>query len=195
MDEVSTDILQRCRSGDAEAFADVVQTYERPLFSFVYRFTAAEHGLPDAEDLVQEIFLRVWRGFPGWNPKRNASFAAWLFAIARNHLVEQLRRTRPELVDWDESHGDFLPSKRPSPREEAQLRELHDRAALAIAALPEKLRTAFLLRYHEERSYAEIAEVLQCDLGTVKSRISRARETLAEQLREDGEPSEPGVRR
>jgi len=179
--DIGTEVLERCRLGDAEAFAEVVQTYERPLFSFVYRSTAAERGLPDPEDIVQEVFLRAWRGFPGWNPGRSASFAAWLFAIARNHIVELLRRTRPETVSWEDSAAD-PPALLPSPRDAAGAAELRDRVAAAMTRLPEKLRTAFLLRFHEERSYAEIAEVLSCDLGTVKSRIARARDFLAREL-------------
>lgn len=182
--DISPDVLARCRRGDAEAFAEVVQTYERPLFSFVYRFAAAERGLPDPEDIVQEVFLRAWRGFPSWNPARSASFAAWMFAIARNHLVELLRRVRPETVSWDDSVAD-PPAMRPSPRDAAGAAELRDRVATSIACLPEKLRTAFLLRFHEERSYAEIAEVLSCDIGTVKSRISRARDFLARELADE----------
>lgn len=191
--EIGMEVLARCRRGDAEAFAEVVQTYERPLFAYVYRSTAAERGLPDPEDIVQEVFLRAWRGFPGWNPARSTSFAAWLFAIARNHVVELLRRTRPETVSWEDSAGD-LPAGLPSPREAAGTAELRDRVAATVCRLPEKLRTAFLLRFHEERSYAEIAEVLECDLGTVKSRIARAREFLARELA-DEKPVETGGRK
>ncbi len=188
MKNVSRDILDRCRNGDAEAFSEVVQTYERPLFSYVYRFTAGECGLPDSEDIVQEVFLKVWRGLPRWNPVPPRSFEAWLFTIARNHLVELLRRPRPQLVhntgDRDDILGRIVDEQRPSPRDNASFRELEASLATAVAALPEALRTVFLLRFHEDLSYLEIAECMDCEVGTVKSRLSRARAFLTTELRE-----------
>jgi len=196
MSDVTDEMIERCRSGDASAFAQVVETYERPLFAYVYRFTAGEKQIPDPEDIVQDIFLKVWKALPKFDSKRSSSFQAWLFSVARNHLISILRKKRPDMVrDDDEGDGLFgriVDVGASSPREVAEANQLKDEVAAAVSSLTEKLRTAFILRYYEDMPYSEIAEVLQCSEGTVKSRISRAREILSLKLRDHLGP-ESGV--
>ena len=187
MDELSQDIIDRCCQQDASAFAIAVQTLERPLFAYVYRFTVGESNLPDPEDIVQDIFLNVWNGLPGLKADSPSGFQAWFFRIARNHLISILRKKRPEMVrDNDEGDGLFgrIPDRGPSPRESAQSNQLESNVAEAVSSLNEKLRTAFILRYYEDLSYGEISAILECSEGTVKSRISRAREILSQQLKD-----------
>jgi len=129
----------------------------------------------DAQDAAQEVFLKAYRGLKGFRP--DASLYTWLYRIAVNTCLDYKRKSRREAFR-NASLTEDLPSDAPFPEQLYESAEIHDSIQLALQKLPEKLKIAIVLREMEGLSYEEIAEVLHTPLGTVKSRISRAREQL-----------------
>ena len=187
MEEVSTEVIRHCQNGSAESFAEVVEAYERPLFSYVFRLLAHARVGMEPEDVVQEVFLKAYTQVRTFDPLRGARFSTWLFTITRNYCISLLRKksVEREMDDVEDGEVEALADSRlPDPRAVASERELAERVAAAVAALPEKLRSVFILRIYEDMPYEEIAEVMECNIGTLKSRMSRAREKLARALAE-----------
>lgn len=195
MQEVAAIVIQSCQGGDMQAFAEVVALYERPLFSFVYRLL---HGAPvgcEPEDVVQEIFIKAYRKLWHYDPERGNKFSTWLFAIARNQCLDLLRKKTiaARIDDHDKGTVEDLSDPRgETPREALWRAELAQIVAGAVEALPENLKSAFILRHYEEMSHADIAIVMDCNVGTVKSRLARARERLAEMLKDFYGPAQNG---
>jgi len=185
MEDISRDTIGRCREGDMEAFSNVVERYERPVYAYIYRFLGGSRLAASTEDAVQEVFLKVYRKMHTFDPDRGARFSTWLFAVARNHCISLLRKRTVE-NDRDDAWGGELeafPDRGlANPRESAGERELGDRVATAVGALPERIRSAFILRHYEGLSYDEIGTVMRCSPGTVKSRVNRAKEKLMQEL-------------
>jgi len=181
MEEISRDIIRNCQNGSAECFANIVALYERPLFSFVYRLLTGSHREGYVEDAVQEIFLKAYKNIRGFRTERKTRFSNWLFTIARNHCLSLLRkrgiRTR-SLDDEREKRGPMVDARSRNPGQEALQKEMMEKMTTAVAQLPEGQKSAILLRHYECLSYEDIAQILDCSVGTVKSRIFRARENL-----------------
>ena len=167
-------LAARAQMGDRPAFERLVRRYQDRVFRFILRMV----GIRDeAMDLAQETFLKAYRALPGWRPE--ARFSTWLFQIARNAALDALRRRR---------HIDFV-SLTSGPDEEAidpcdtaplpeELLADKQRIGLlerALRELPVEQREILLLRELEDMSYADIAATLNIEVGTVKSRIARAR--------------------
>jgi RNA polymerase sigma-70 factor (ECF subfamily) len=170
-----------------QAFSTVVERYEKPIYSFVYRMLQRSAFPGAAEDVVQEVFLKVYRKIDTFDLERGSKFSTWLFAIARNHCVSLFRKNGPESNRADLDDGQFaaIPDPRsPNPRDVAGESEIRQRIATAVAELPEKVRSPFVLKHYEGLSYDEIAAVMGCSAGTVKSRVSRAKEKLLHQLKD-----------
>jgi RNA polymerase sigma-70 factor, ECF subfamily len=171
--------------GEPRAFEHLVDRYQVRLLNFVYRMIGDRER---AEDLVQEAFLRVYRHLDRFDPARK--FSTWLYTIASNLAKNELRNrgrsplvlfqyfrqrqneqeTRPYEYEDPATRPDDLFARR-------QLRELVDRTVVKLAA---RHREVFVLRELEGKSYEEIAEITHCNLGTVKSRLNRARQAFAE---------------
>jgi RNA polymerase sigma factor (sigma-70 family) len=184
-------LIQRCLQGDQAAWEVIVRQHWRKVFNVAYKFVA-KHD--EAEDLTQEIFLKVFKSLDTFD--RRANFQTWLISVSRNLCIDHYRSVRKEreTIDRAVDTTDIAPAA-PDPGPIAAL-EQRDRVMLlrqALAALPETLRTAVLLRDIQELSYQEIADKLQLPEGTVKSRINRGRTELARQIRklrgEDYSPS------
>lgn len=162
----------------------VVAAYEKPLFSYVYRLVYNKSAGRDPEDIVQEVFLKAYTRIRTFDPVRG-SFTGWLFAIARNHCLSLLRKKsiddRLEDLGQDEVER-IIDRDSPTPREVAWERDVSRIVAAAVSALPEKLKSAFLLRHYQDLSYEEIAVVMECNIGTAKSRVARAKDRLAREL-------------
>lgn len=177
--------LARARQGEARACAALVSRYERPVFALLSRFLG--RGRPElVEDLAQETFLRVFRDLPRFSPAGPARLSTWILTIATRLAIDERRRAgrRPA--------GEPAEADLPAPGRAEGLVEsrLVGRAvARAVAALPDEQRAVFLLRAYHDMDYLEIAEALECDVGTVKSRLSRARARLREAL-SDGETND-----
>src|SRR4051794_37896496 len=179
---VSIDVtIQRAAEGDQSAWDTIVRTYWRKVFNVAYRFVGT---YDEAEDLTQEIFLKVFRSLATFD--RRANFQTWLISVSRNLCIDHYRSVRQErrAIDRHVDPNELSPVAR-EPGPIAAL-EHEDRVALlreALAALPESLRTAVLMRDIQELTYQEIADRLRLPEGTVKSRINRGRVELARQIR------------
>lgn len=185
MEEISTEMIDRCRDGDMEAFAGVVQRYERPIYSFVYRILHHSAHSTSTEDVVQEVFLKVYRKIHTYDLDRGRKFSTWLFTIARNHCISLLRKKSVESrrADFDADEFAAIPdSGSPNPRDAAREAEVSETAARAVASLPERIRSAFVLKHYEGLSYNEIGAIMGCSSGTVKSRVARAKAKLMREL-------------
>jgi RNA polymerase sigma-70 factor (ECF subfamily) len=174
-------LIERCLNGDQQAWEQIVRQHWRKVFNVAYKFVA-KHD--EAEDLTQDIFLKIFKSLDTFD--RRANFQTWLISVSRNLCIDHYRSVRKEreTIDRDVDPGDLSPvSHEVSPYAALEQR---DRVALlreAMAALPETLRTAVLLRDIRELSYQEIADTLQLPEGTVKSRINRGRTELARQIK------------
>ena len=174
--------------GSELAFRTLVERYQRPVFSLVLRMVR-DHGI--AEDVTQEVFVKAWMALSRYDPRRR--FASWLFKIASNAAIDQLRRkklpTTPiETSDTDQSSIlDRIEDERSeSPDTLVKRRELSAALEAAVAALRPEYRLVVLLRFREELPYKDIAEATGMPLGTVKTNLRRARREIEERLRKDG---------
>ena len=164
----------RAQRGDATAFAALMRRYQERIYRFLVRMTRSPD---DARELAQETFLHAWQALPRWRPQ--ARLSTWLFRIARNQALDLLRHARRlEFLPIDELHVDLLPTDTTTPESELQARQGMAALERALAQLPLAQREILLLRDIEDLSYEDIAEVLGIRLGTVKSRIARARTAL-----------------
>lgn len=177
------DLVQRAQLGHEDAFAQLVRRYQVPVVRFCERMTAS---LPDAEDLAQETFVRVYRHLNRLEP--HARFSTVLFGIARNitlnHLRDSGRRGRGRSVVLDDQQRETRPQN--DPTRGARLSEMQGMLQAALQKLSPDHREIVLLREVEGMEYDEIATVLGCQRGTVKSRLARAREQLRLNLIELG---------
>jgi len=180
-------LMLRVKQGDAAAFTRLVDKYKQPVMNLAWRTLRDES---EAEDLAQNVFVQAWKSAARYQPR--AKFSTWLFTIARNLCLNEIRRRvrhPAESLDRTHDNSDDQPlhqvvDKKVSAAPDELLRgELEEKVAAALEDLPENQRTALLLCRQEELSYEEIAEVLGCSLSATKSLIHRARETLKARLK------------
>jgi RNA polymerase sigma-70 factor (ECF subfamily) len=170
--------------GDRDAFAQLVGRYESRLVNYLYRLVRSSE---DAHDLAQEVFLKVYQALDRFDPQYR--FSTWLFRVAQNAAIDQIRRQRLKLVsmtrenpeggeerDWDFASGD------PTPYGDLRNRERGSAIQQAVDALPWEYRELILLRHFGELSYEEIATLKKLPLGTVKNKLFRGRQMLKERL-------------
>ena len=170
--------IARAQQGDATAFSELVARYQERIYGFLVRLTRSQD---DALELTQETFLSAYTALARWRP--DAHFTTWLFQIARNQAFDLLRRRK--LVDFVALGGDQdLNIADPAPTPDRALETVQRLRELerALGRLPAEHREILLLREIEEMSYEDIAKVLDISLGTVKSRIARARAGLLEKM-------------
>jgi RNA polymerase sigma-70 factor (ECF subfamily) len=179
-------LVERCLSGDATGWEELVRTHSRRVFGLCYRFTSSE---TEAQDLTQEVFLRVFRTLRSYRSDEG-SFVTWLTRLSRNLLIDHYRRTRQErLTDPIEDQLPILEQKEyagaASVRPDRVLagREASEVLQGALGKLSPELRETVILRDLQEMEYREIAHVLRIPEGTVKSRLNRGRAELARLLR------------
>ncbi len=177
-------VVQSFLDGDAQAFTELVMRYQSRLLNFVYRTIGDRER---AEDLVQEVFVRVYRHLHRFDQTKK--FSTWIYTIASNLAKNELRnRSRNPLVlfqtirkNWEADHRPLQfedPTARPD--DLYRRRFLKDAVDRCVVQLPEHHRVVFVLRELEGKSYQEIAEITACNLGTVKSRLNRARNSFAQ---------------
>lgn len=170
--------IEAAKQGDQDAFELLVHQYEKRVFALTVRMC----GNPDdAAEAAQEAFLSAWQGLPFF--RGDSSFSTWLYRLASNACVDLLRRegrrrsqAGPSLDD-EELNLD-LPTSAPSPHEQVERQELREEIEKGLAALSPAYREVLVLREIHQLSYDEISQVLQLDVGTVKSRINRGRKQL-----------------
>jgi RNA polymerase sigma factor RpoE len=184
--EIDQALVERAQGGDKHAFDQLVSKYQRKLGRLLSRFI---RDPAEVEDVSQEAFIKAYRALPSF--RGDSAFYTWLYRIgintAKNYLVAQGRRA-PTSTEFDSEEAETFESA-------DQLRDINTPESLllskqigetvngAIDALPEELRTAIVLREIEGLSYDEIAGMMDCPIGTVRSRIFRAREAVAQKLR------------
>ncbi len=183
--DVADDVLvARAQKGDKNAFGLLVRKYQYRVTELVSRFVSDS----EAVDVAQESFIKAWRALGGF--KGNSAFYTWLYRIAintaKNHLVARGRRPANQDIDVADAelygHTERL-SHSDTPEAILLGDEVQNTVLNAIQDLPADLRTAILLREIEGMSYEEIAEAMDCPIGTVRSRIFRARTAIEETLR------------
>jgi RNA polymerase sigma-70 factor (ECF subfamily) len=182
------DVMLRVKTGDESAFAYLVQKYRRPMVGFMYRLC---HNPSTAEELAQEVFLRVYRSRTTYEP--SAKFTTWLYRIATNLAVNHARDTRHErpentvrLDEPDQETGTTpdLADESLSAEENILKRERLAAIRSRVNALPERQRVAVIMHKYQQMDYREIAGVLKLSESATKSLLFRAYETLREQLKE-----------
>ncbi len=184
------DLVRRAQKGDADAFDELVRVFSGPMYNLAYRMAG---NAADAGDLTQEIFVKLYRaiGKFGWRSK----FSTWLYRLAANTCYSGLRKIRrvasAEVVRLDDDRADDVrsrdtPDPGDLPSRRLERRELRHQIEGAIAVLPEDFREVIVLRDLQGLTYEEIAESIGCSVGTVKSRLARARTRVKERLRRDG---------
>jgi RNA polymerase sigma-70 factor (ECF subfamily) len=174
--------LAKAQKGDPQAFLLIVEQYQRPVYNLCYRMLG---NAQDAEDAAQETFLRVYKAMHRYDTKR--SFSSWLLSIAAHYCIDQIRKRRFKIVSVEELPVPDLPDI--SPGLETRLKDKEER--LRIRALLEVLdptdRAAVVLYYWYDYSYKEISQTLSLSISAVKSRLHRARRSMAGQWME-GQP-------
>ena len=178
------ELARRAAGGDEDAFAQLVGLHEKKVYGLALRMC----GNPeDAADAAQEAFLAAWKGLPRF--RGEAGFSTWLYRLTSNAAIDHLRRVKRQR--WEVSLDGGGPGldavdDAPSPQAQAEETELREAVAEGLSMLSEDHRQALLLRELRGLSYEEIASELRVDLGTVKSRISRARGSLRKILVKNG---------
>lgn len=176
-------LMLRFRDGDAEAFNTLFSRHMRSMINFAYRFV---HNREQAEELAQEIFLKVYEGAGGY--KAQAKFTTWLYRIAANVCLNEVRKPRfravhqplPEANDPALGCAEFQAGSAPDRLLEQQA--ISNVLKEALNKIPEKQRIAFILNKYQDFSYLEVAEIMKTSEKAVKSLIHRAKEALAERL-------------
>jgi len=186
MGENHTDLelVKRVQAGDKSAFDVLVLKYQQKVINLVMRYVHDPHI---AMDISQESFIKAYRGLK--NFRGDSAFYTWLYRIsintAKNHLVSRSRRMPDDDIDAQEAEqyeGGGKLRDMSTPENEMMTQEIHSTITTAIEALPDDLRIAITLRELEGLSYEEISDVMECPIGTVRSRIFRARDAIEKEL-------------
>lgn len=193
-DKNSEDIMWvvKTRNGSQAAFTCIVEKYQRPVCNLCY------HMLKDggeAEDAAQEVFVRVYTKLNSFDESRK--FSTWLYAIASHYCLDKLRQRRCNLVPLDDLVSEFYIADSSAPQPEAALlhKEQHLEIRRLLATLPPDYRILVLLKYWQTMSYDEMADTLNTTVGAIKSKLFRARKTLAKALVEQNAPRRTPIRR
>lgn len=181
-------LVQQAKAGDRDAFAALVTAYESKIYNLALRYLGNRE---DAMDASQEVFLRVFRFLPGF--QEESGFSTWIYRIGVNvckdMLTKRSRRNEQSIEmpdEEEESRTAEIADRRYDPAQLMEGQELRAVLADTIAELPEQQREMIVLRDIQGLSYEEIAQVLSLESGTVKSRLSRARENLRKKLLQNG---------
>ena len=183
--ELDQALVERVQNGDRRAFDLLVRKYQHKVVGLVSRYVR-NHA--ECEDIAQESFMRAWRAIATF--RGDSAFYTWLYKIAvntaKNHLVALKRRPPADDVNVDDAEfmvGAERMQDNATPEHEMMRQEIEQSVFSTVQALPEELRTAITLREVDGLSYDEIAQAMDCPIGTVRSRIFRAREAIDEKLR------------
>lgn len=183
--ELDQALVERVQKGDKRAFDLLVRKYQHKIISLVTRYVS---DWSEAQDVAQEAFIRAYRAIGSF--RGDSAFYTWVYKIAintaKNHLVSRGRRPPIGDITIDDAvllDGASQLRERATPEREMMRQEIERTVFDTVEELPEELRTAITLREVDGLSYEEIAEAMNCPIGTVRSRIFRAREAIDEKLR------------
>ena len=174
-------LLKKAKAGDMAAFEELIESYQRKIFNIALRIVG---NYDDANDLAQEVLIRIFKSIRSF--KEQSSFSTWIYRITTNVCLDDIRkRKNRKVISLDEEirveDGEMqrqIVSNDPLPEDTVERGELHDLVNGAISSLSEEHRLVIVLRDLQGFSYEEIARILKCPEGTVKSRINRARMAL-----------------
>jgi RNA polymerase sigma-70 factor (ECF subfamily) len=166
-------LVSQAQAGDVHAFESLVRQYRNDVFALSYHFV---RNREEAWDISQEVFIKAYRSLRQF--RGEASFKSWLLRITANQCKDQLKKRRLDTVPFEEAIKSDSPGPALGPGEQLQAKELGAAIQAALASLPPKHQTAFILREFEGMSYQEMAETMGCNLGTVMSRLHHARKKL-----------------
>lgn len=167
------EIIQKIRSGDTEAFKFLVERYQRPVFSMIRNILNDPHG---CEDIAQDVFFTAYRKLASFDPARSR-FSTWIFTIARNKTLNLIRKKKPVLTDNLPTQTDCS-----DPSDDLTQKEFFAELDIALETLPPRQKRAFVLAEFENLPYEDIAQIECTSLGTIKSRVHRAKKKLQKQL-------------
>jgi len=185
--EIDQQLVERAQRGDKHAFDMLVVKYQRKLARLLSQFI---RDTTEVEDVTQEAFIKAYRALPSF--RGDSAFYTWLYRIgintAKNFLVAQGRRAPTTSIGFDNEDAEGFEEgsqlrEMNTPESELTSKQIAQTVNQTLEELPEELRTAITLREIEGLSYEEIAVIMNCPIGTVRSRIFRAREAIAEKLR------------
>lgn len=170
-----TEIIRQVLKGDIESFRLLLARYEKPVIRMIRNIT---YDKESCEDIAQEVFLSAYKKLSSFDPNLS-SFSTWLFTMARNKSLNALKKTKPlsmsELPEKSNPHN---------PSDDMVRKEFYDRLDKTLQALPSRQRRAFVLAEFEKLPYDQIAQIEGTRLGTIKSRINRAKMRLRTALEE-----------
>jgi len=188
VDTIENRLARLARAGDRGAFRELVDLYKDRLFNLAYRMLGNRH---EAEEIVQDTFLRVFSHLDSYNAEKK--FSTWIYRIAHNLCIDRMRKRRKvysldaELPEGEGIDGYAqMPLDESSPEELLLVSETQRHVREAILELPDKYRSAVILKYLQDLSLNEIAEILDLPVTTVKTRVHRGREFLRKKLEESG---------
>ncbi len=176
MSNLELDWLERARQGDDDAFALLVETYQKPVYNLCYRMLGDPQ---EAEDAAQESFWRAYQALHRYDPQR--SFITWLLSIAAHYCIDQQRRRRVPTFSMDDVMEEILPDNAPNPEKVAAQSEEQRLLRQLLSKMKPQDRAAVVLRYWYDFSEKEISQTLSLSVSAVKSRLHRARIQLAEE--------------
>lgn len=185
------ELIERFNRGEKEVFNVLADRYAGRAYQIAYGVLGSRE---DAEEVAQDVFVRIYKALPRF--RGDSRFSTWMYRIAMNLARNKYRWNKSRgsqkkisleetEEEEDNSYGIQVPAKEPSPDEQADLTEYQQKVMREINNLPALYKEALILRNVEEMSYEQIAEILDCKLGTIKSRIARAREELRKRLETD----------
>ena len=181
-------LVKKAQKGDHKAFEQLMEEHFKKIYNLAYRMT----GNPDdASDMTQEVMLKLFRNIGSF--KGDSKFSTWVYRVATNTCLDELKKSRRHShtslnTEYDTGDGEItceVEDTSPTPEEMTEKKELRGMVADAVQRLSPDHRAAIVLRDIKGFSYGEIAKILNCTEGTVKSRISRARASLKEVLEKD----------
>lgn len=186
MKEQETSLVRKAKEGDGKAYDELTLLYKDAVYGIIYRMV---HNKQEAEDLSQEAFIKAYNSINSFNEEY--AFSTWLFKIATNNCIDFFRKRKLKTYSMDQTikykdeeiqqeYADDDPTVDNIILANEKSKMIHK----AIQELPEKYKIAIVLRHQEEKSYEDIAQILELPLGTVKARIFRAREMLKKSLKD-----------
>lgn len=177
--------IARAAKGDANAFETLMGAYEKKIYALCLRMMGNPH---DGEDAAQEVMLRIWRTIGQY--RFESAFSTWVYRVTASCCMDAIRKRQhheqPSLEEMGEASGFDPADGGETPQEQTERKETRSAIQQAIAAVPEGMREVFLLRDVHGLSVEETAQALQIAQGTVKSRLARAREKIAAELKRRG---------
>lgn len=185
VDTLNKTLIRKAIEGDERAYKKLLENYRGAIFNLLYKMV---RNREETEDLVQEAFIKAFNALSTFNEEY--AFSTWLYKIAVNNCIDHIRKKKLKTYSIDKpvpskdgELGREFPDTSMSPDKEILSEEKSNIIENAIEDLPENYKTVIVMRHKEERSYEEIAEILNIPLGTVKARIFRAREMLKKKLK------------